>query len=476
MSYGEAAYGEVEIAGSPDLDSFAFIEMLGAIGDTTVSGPAFYTDPDGDIIEQPGVFVPALALEVAPRSDLANVDTTVMDATFGRSFFDEFNDTGSGQFAYANTDLAVELALDGAGDADGDLDAIVTFKVWGVRAFSMLVETQVRVPAAEGEEHDQTTAVVGRGHLCVCDESVLFPSRGTGILPIEEDRTFNWSTPSPVYDDSGWASAYQICTVATAQVVWPWLPFAQDWPDLTAGVIWASGSTITDAPVGFCYFRKDFTLAQEGFYLLYAACDNDGELWLDGQLVLNLGDFQQSYSYVVFMSAGDHTVAVRGENWTQWSGYVNPAGFIFALYIADAANQPATLILHSDSTWKIVAYPASPPGMYVGDVLRVGFQEAYDRLELLDVELMFTSLLDSAGNPWPETVDISTKVGTSYLVWLIELTSTYIDVWMKPGTFELYCWNKGTRPAPSEVVMHTPSDPDDPETGNIYEQAHTVLL
>lgn len=463
---GEGAFGESTIAGATEESFTSYVEMAGAVGDTVAYGPVYYTDGSGNIISSPGVEVSALTVEVATRAALGSPDTTSLDDTFGRSFFDELNDCGSGQIAYANTDTLADAAL--------VMDSLVTFSVWGVRAFSMLEESRHRVRAADGEEHDQTTVVIGRGHLCVTDESVLYPSRGTGVLPIEEDRTFNWSTPTPVYDDSGWGYAYQITTVAIAQVIWPKQPFVDGWPDPTTGVIWAPGATSTSSPDGFCYFRKDITVAADDFYLLYAACDNEGELWLDGQRVLTLGGFLSTFSYSVFLTAGDHTIAVRGYNWPQ--AVSNPAGLVFALYTQDTAGEPDTLLYHSDATWKIVAYPPGPPGMLVGKVLHVVFDESVARSELLDVTLMFTETADSAGAPWPETVDIATKVGTSVLVFLIELTVKYIDVWMKPGTFELYCWNQGTRPAPDGLVLYDPTDPTDPTSGNMYEQAHTELL
>lgn len=465
-TYGEATYG----GGDLDSEASSWVEMSGAIGDAMPFGPSYYTDENGDIIVGPGIGAVPLSMEVVPRNDFENVDTTSFDETFARSFLDEHNDVGSGQLSYANTDTAARDAL--------ALDVLITFVVWGYRAWSMLLESQTRVAASQGEEHDQVTTVMGRGHLAITDESVLYPSRGTGILPIEEDRTFNWSTPTPVYDDSGWARAYQICTVATAQTIWPHQPFVEGWPSRTTGVIWAPGSTHLYAPAGFCYFRHTFTLSSAGWYLLYAACDNRGELWLDGQQVLNLGTFTQSFSYEVYMTAGDHTVAIRGLNYTGSDGVSGqgPAAVVFALYTQDENGEPDTRILESGSDWKIVAYPPSPPGMYVGEVLHTVFDEAWARSELEAVELMFSETTDSAGQPWPETVNIATKVGTSYLTFLLELTATYIDVWMKPASFELYAWNKDTRPAPSGLVLYAPTDPDDPSSGNILEQAHTRLV
>lgn len=467
---GEAAFAEAAIAsGESESDEFTWIVMGGASGDTVVYGPAFYTNANGDIIDGYQSEVPALSVEIVARDDLANPIVDALDYTFGRQFLDEYNDVGSGQISYTNTDVDAKNAI--------LPDRLITFSVWGVRAWTMLVESLNRISIDPSEEFGQITTVLGRGHMSVFDESVLYPSRGTGVLPIEEDRTFNWSTPSPVYDDSGWGYAVQICTVELAQIIWPKQPFVEGWPEPKyTGVIWARGSTYLNALTGYCYFRRDFTVPSSSWYLVYAACDNEGELWLDGQQVLTLGGFLSTFSYSVYITAGTHTIAVRGLNYADaFPGHKNPAGLVVAIFSQDANGEPDTLIVKSDWTWKISPYPADPPGMEVGRVLHTVKNEATARAELTDVSLMFTETEDSAGQPWPITVDIATKVGTSFLVFLLELSATYIDIWMEPGTLNFYAWNTGTRPTPNNLTLYSPTDENDPLSGNMLEQAHTKL-
>jgi hypothetical protein len=47
------------------------------------------------------------------------------------------------------------------------------------------------------------------------------------------------------------------------------------------------------------------------------------------------------------------------------------------------------------------------------------------------------------------------------------MSATYIDFWMKPGTTTLYAWNKGGRGIVRSTSFHTPTDPNDPSTGNL---------
>ena len=467
---GELLPGEIlPGAGGTIVADPSLIEMNGALGDTVVYGPDYLTDAEGTIITEPGEYPVPLSLEVVDTGALSTIITTLGNS-FARSFNDELNETGSGTFTLSNDAPGIPLA---------DLDKMVTFKVYGTRAYSMLIESKHKITIDEGEEFAQVTTHNGRGHVSVFERAVMYPSRGVGVQPIEEDRTFNWSTPSPVYDDSWWSRATQICTVGVAQSIWLTQPFAAGWHDLTAGVIWAPTGTTTNAPSGYCYFRKDVFIPTDGFYLLEAACDNEGELWLDGQRVIDLGGFTSTFDYDVYITAGWHTIAVRGYNAADdGPPGGNPGGLIMALFSLTSSGQPDTVIFHTDSTWKIVAYPDKPPGMRVGKVLHLVYDEALARgvLDFDNINLKFTTLADSSGQAWPETLDIATKVGTDYLTFLTELSSTYIDWWMKPGTLDLYVWKKNTRTRrSSKATLHGPTDVEDPLTSNIFEQTHTVF-
>ena len=470
MTYAIDLYGDGTYGGSGTPDPTA-IDMDGAIGDAMAFGPAYLTDAGGSIISAPGLYEIPFSVEVMLLDNIGTVVTT-LEQSFSRSFNDEVNDTGSGTLSLANTDSDNSLL---------PLDAMVTFKVYGTRAYSMLIESKNRINFDEDEESAQLTAYTGRGHGSIFERAVMYPSRGTEVEPIESVRTFNWSTPSTVYDDSGWGYASQITNVLYAQYIWPSLalgvPFAEGWIDLTTGVIWASSATVNGAPAGFCYFRKELFILVSGNYYIQGACDNDGEIWIDGQKIFTISGFVSMFNSRLYLTAGWHTVAARCVNMENGIYGPGPAGLIFALYTTDGQGDPLTVIAHTDASWLIVAYPAKPPGMYVGKVLHTVYDEAVARgvENFSDISLMFTPTLDSAGKAWPETVDISTNIGRTYLEFLTELSSTYIDWWMKPGTLELYAWNKGTRNRLSGVTLHAPTDPEDPLSGNLFGQAHTLF-
>lgn len=157
------------------------------------------------------------------------------------------------------------------------------------------------------------------------------------------------------------------------------------------------------------------------------------------------------------------------------SNVQNPGGVIASIYTY-TADGPTELLCHTDGTWKMVGYPGHPPGMTPGHVIHTVKQKAKDRGSALGSwNLMFTSAVDSAGNPWPVVADIASKVGTNYLTFLQELCVTYIDVWAAPGTKDLYAWNKGTRGSVRAIDLHAPTDTTDPTTGNMYSLSNTII-
>jgi hypothetical protein len=429
---------------------------------TYVAAAAAAAANGGTIVAVPA---PPLAVTLVDRSDFRSNPVRLGDA-FGKKFQDQINEVGSGSVVLLNDDPQLPLL---------NANRALTFSLAGRSMYSILVETDDMTQVAEGEEAAQETVFAGRGNIALLQDAVVYPSRGVGVLPIEEDRVFNWTAPFPVYDDSGWRRAKQLMTVAQAQTDWPYLPFAEGWPDpATTGVITPSMGLVDYAPVGTWYLRKTFTLAEGGFYLLYVSADNAGELFLDGQKVVDIGGFTGLFSYFIEMTAGTHTMAAWVWNAPQVVPPAlsvtdsNPTSLIFALYTANPAGVAGTRVLVSDSTWKIVEYPPHPPGMTPGEVVLHLAYEAMGRGCFPNLNWTFDRYVDSSGTPWPEVTNIGTKVGTDYLTFLSkELAPTYVDFRMAPSAPVLSLWNRGGLGGPRPVTYHPPTDPNDPASGNI---------
>jgi chromosome segregation protein len=93
---------------------------------------------------------------------------------------------------------------------------VIRFDIMGWPAWTLLCEESANQSVAQGEDAEQVTVWSGRGHMALLERGVIYPSGGTGRLPIQDDRTFNWS--SIEYDDSTWINATVISTAAAAKV------------------------------------------------------------------------------------------------------------------------------------------------------------------------------------------------------------------------------------------------------------------
>lgn len=420
-------------------------------------------------VGQPSTFTPEIATTLHGRAaPLALVAD--LPYAFGRSFHDVLNDAGAAELSLDNEDGAV---------ASVEVERVVRYWVRGVPAFDAMVEQLVISTIAQGEEHDQLTAFQGRGKVCVFEEAVVYPSYPPGSTPVEDDRTFDWTLPQ--YDDSWWTPAHVVCTVAFAQLNWPFLPFATGWTDTSVSVVWSPDGTYLDAADGYTnYFRDSFTVAAAGAHVVQFVVDDNGALYIDGVrpatiAVTSLDAFSSTHVAVVELSAGAHTVAIVGTNGDEPLNPNNPGGVAAAIYVSADANQtPGALVWSTGAATKMVVNPPGPPGMTIGRIIRLVLEEAQARSggALGGVDLAFTDVVDSNGSPWETTSLVSTKVGNDLLTFLKELSGTYVDFWMPPGTFTLYACAKGQRGGTRAVSLGAPTSPTDPTSGSVTTLTH----
>ena len=429
-----------------------------------------------------------LTLELIARNSLDHVLST-LDGSHDRNFQDQLSDTGSGQLVVDNDDPdAAALTI----------DRLVRFKIANVPAWCMLIEQRQITAATEGEEHDEVTVVSGRGHLAVMEEGVVYPTFGVGHRPIEEDRYFDWTSPPSVYDDTSWGPPNVLGTYTpgdTGSVLgYP----LNEWPDAAAQHITTNLFDPAGTPSGYVYFRKTFTLASPVFMTVLVHGDDRTRVFVDGVFLMsseNNGLEGEPSPYraprqSIHLDAGDHVIAVELVNYWITAGFPlewGPFDGASVTYPPNLATLILTgmeqlgngtfgsVILHTDNTWKMVEYPSAPPGMTPGQVLRILLSEAQARGALLEVSLGFGDVYDSNGNPWG-FIDFSTKVGTDYLTVLKEMAESYIDVWMDPSSLVLHATTKGTRAGASGVTLHTPTNPDDPTSGNLTELAYAETV
>lgn len=411
----------------------------------------------------------SLTVTLHRPADLA-APVAVLSRAESATFQERLNEAGTGSCVLANDDAALSLV------APGD---VLRFDLDGQTAFSAIVRSVDRVSLNEAGELAQVTTLGGAGLLAALDEAVVYPSRGLSGAPIEETRLFSWMSPD--YDDSWWGGAMSFGPVAANSTV-AWYGVGGVWAD-SAKMIWTTGVTDRLAPGGWCYFRKTFYVAEDTRARVSFVADDQGDAYLDGGEVASTNPWGNLPGDVIAvevdLSAGTHTLAFMGYNHEgppdDIDGPFNPAMAAASVVPLDVLGNAGPPLVVTDETWKVLAYPATPPGMTPGDALLHVINEAKARGCLLNLEVAFTGAADSAGVAWPVVGDISTRVGNDALTFVRELTETYVDVWMDPLTFTLHAWAQGGRGALRPVELHAPRDASNPRSGNLAGLTHRRL-
>lgn len=415
-------------------------------------------------------------LRIVLRNRYGTGTPLVFDQLKAPQFQDQFSEPGSGSVVLANDDPDLAQIND---------MSLLMFELNGYAAFTMIPRQLERVTVSPSEEAGELTTVSGSGNLAVLEEALVYPSRGLGAWPIEDDRSFTWHSVD--YDDALWGRSDGIVKVSATDSYWARANI-EDWPDPDAEWMWTPGYGQYWAPPGPCYFRQEVWLPDGATELVvYAAFDDWGDVYLDGQPVLH-GEFGQNpmmtgdvndrmkvFSEKMPANKGRHLIAIRTDNGIDPEGDIadNPGAVLFTCY-AMAGSVRSDVLLRSDSSWRCLGYPPEPPGMTPGEAMIHCVNEAQVRGAIGAVRCAFDRYTDSGGAPWPIVGDIATKVGYDLLTFFRELAGTYVDIAMAPGSMLLYAWAYGERGERTavELVQATGT----PASGNMSQLNHKRVL
>lgn len=359
------------------------------------------------------------------------------------NWFHQFNDTGSGSIMIhaLDTDLAAHPTI-------VNYDNIVRVNIDGTDRFAFLIEKRSLDVAAKAELAGKWWTLEGRGVLALLEDAIVEPE-GTIAGSTLRQRTFGFM--SAAFDDSAWTAAVQLRRQDTIGGTPSWYAHKPaGWPDPSAYWIWSRAynfGTLPYMPAGTCYFRTTFTLAAETFCAIFATCDDDCAVWLDDELIIGGStgtvNWQEPTRYDRTLAAGMHTIAVQATN-ADRGATANPAGFICSVMeLDDTSTLTGTVIKRTNNTWKALDYPASVPGMTIGQILGILIDEAQTRGALTGITLGFSDTTDSNSAAWSVTPDLALDIGTNYLDVIRTLVEQFIDVEMSP-TLVLDCYAKGT--------------------------------
>ena len=230
-------------------------------------------------------------------------------------FVDEFNQPGFGTVTVPmfSTDAALLIK-----------DAVVRVIYRDEVRFAWFVETRDRDLANTSGQ--QTLTASGRGVLAWLEDAVLYPQGGLADF-LAPDRPFNYASSST----GGWRSSgnYQ----AALGVTWradstsrKGLPVR--WKDPTAQWIWRTDPETIVQRGTVNWFYRDFTLTDPKRVKFFASCDNQMDVFLDGQLIMSSSDFDkeaasftQMARFTIRLGIGSHTLAARVRNDRPWQRY-----------------------------------------------------------------------------------------------------------------------------------------------------------
>lgn len=382
-----------------------------------------------------------LSVEVWSSDDPGTVKIGDLTEDFGRTFQEVYRDVGAGTVVLPR--------------ASADVSKIVTnrwlkFRYNGLVAFSMRVGPRRQHTIAQGEEAEQVLTISGPGGLAALKDAATHHHTSTGVLAKEADtRWFNFaSIDYPDWQSTPWIAAKALYRQDDAASPYGF-DVPEGWPDGTAYWMWGTtvGGGSPPHAIGDCYFRTTFAAVTEGDYSIFFAADDGGEVWVDGVQLhaqVEAFAFRQTIRIDRFLAAGTHTIAIKGTNIERAaSPSTNRAGVLIAVYRTTNGGELDTLAVHSDSTWKALAYPASPPGFTPGELLGNLFEEAVAR-GALDVWLTsFSDTHDSAGVLWTGEVDIGIRIGETLLDVLRKLAEASIDFRADYNLIRLLVYNLG---------------------------------
>ncbi|HVT28722.1 MAG TPA: HEAT repeat domain-containing protein, partial [Lacipirellulaceae bacterium] len=114
-----------------------------------------------------------------------------------------------------------------------------------------------------------------------------------------------------------------------------------------ANWIWSPAYPKDEVPVGDCYFRKTFQITQAEFAQVHIACDNEYELYVNGQLAGRGKDWRRMDVHDIqkLLVSGTNVVAVKATNTD-----AGPAGLVARVLVKEHGGTFESF--SSDATWR----------------------------------------------------------------------------------------------------------------------------
>lgn len=333
---------------------------------------------------------------------------------------------------------------------------IVRVSVDGTPGYSFIVRKRSRRKIAKSPDLLQTT-IVGPEIGDITREVEVFPELGFGKKPWAHTRTFSFASRQFAPDGSWIVPTVIVPTVISTSFGYTGKP--DGFWGLSEPWIGPSSGTDSQAPTGYCYLLYDFTLAADTFVSFAMAADDDALVFLDGFLLAHIDaavDPTSGYSKATrrsaWLSAGSHRIGVKLINdlfggidpgfGAGASTPGNPTGFVMTAWASELQGRlTGRLFGTADyADWKILEYPATPPGMTITQIAGVILGENQTAGYGTDLAPTFTDTDDTDSNAMEQLEAVT--VGN------FDKLRKLLDDWYAAGYCEWSVGNPGAATLP----------------------------
>lgn len=316
--------------------------------------------------------------------------------------------------------------------------SVVRYRVDGTDRFAMVVDSPRKRIVTENA--DRKIEVSGPGVRAFLGRDVVHPE-----MPLAsdsgDDRAFGWqSRVGPWLVESDWHTPIgkvhkewkekfdEVEGWPVDSAWWLWYPQAPDLPASDGGP--GAGDV--------CYFRSTFNIdTPSADVAIWATWDDDGELYLDGSLILQSGgryDWKYPKIWKGRLSNGMHTVAAKVTQ-GDFASATNVGGFLFGAALIDSAGNVISWLRRSNpDVW--VAHPGpDAPGWHKSQIVSTLIDEGKTRGTegWSNLSVGFGTEIDSEGATFTDRVSRVWPIATTTVEQAVtEMIEAGLDVEVDP--------------------------------------------
>lgn len=349
-----------------------------------------------------------ITADVFERDGTTHVGSGVLSSDRGRDWLDDLSAEGSFGF---------EIKVGHSDESRCTTGRIVRFSVNGSARWQGFIDEVNPVKAdPKRRQSGRVASVRGRGTLSIFEQALVYPELGLGRI---SPSTRYLSAASYAYDDSDWDNATALKQFNDLDDTKPWYRAPKGHKDPNAWWIGPPGGDTPPVDAGHVYYRGTFTIdtGEGGDYRFMLSVDDGAVVYVDGNKVFDeqgVGLWGVSRQFDLQLDEGEHLVFVDHVNFDRPNPATNVMGFIMSVFKLEGGGVSlGAVVSGTGAGTKMLAFPASAPGLTVGKILLLLIEENQARGGLEYVTCSFTATHDSNGVPWPDELDVDFAVGTT---------------------------------------------------------------